>query len=408
MDFPARFRKSYQATAIVLLNTCVLFVLGNLVLFAFLEIRDRSGAGRNPVAEKHGRSWVQTRYPDMNEKDVDALLKETWSLHMTYEPYTQFRERPFSGTWVTVDPHGFRVSRNQGPWPPSREYFNVFVFGGSTTFNYGVANHQTIASHLQEFLSHAGPPKPVRVYNWGRGFYFTSQERILFQKLLVAGVVPDMAIFIDGLNEFYYTGDDPRFSRRLELMNESWEMLKKIPMVRVFLPPGRVSRGEFGRVWDLVRLIQTEERLPAANGEETFNDPAILNRIIRRYLHNKRIIGSVSAAYNVKAIFAWQPIPVYGNLAAETMSLGRHTYAKFGYPLMAIQAREQHLGENFLWCADIDQRSSTPLYVDSVHYSAEMSERVARCITDKINEMRLMGNGPFLPSPPQSKKEGLG
>lgn len=144
-----RLHRAYQVTAIVLLNTCVLFVLVNIALFLFLEIHSKLAGQSNPIADKYGQAWLKARYPDMTENDVKGLLKETWSLHFKYEPYTQFRERPYSGRWVTVDPHGFRVSRNQGPWPPSPDYFNVFVFGGSTTFSYGVSNDQTIASYLQ-------------------------------------------------------------------------------------------------------------------------------------------------------------------------------------------------------------------------------------------------------------------
>lgn len=74
------------------------------------------------------------------------------------------------------------------------------------------------------------------------------------------------------------------------------------------------------------------------------------------------------------------------------MSLGRHTYAKFGYPRMAKLAAEHGLGVNFLWCADLDQSSPERLYVDSVHYSATMAKQIAQCIVAKMTSANLLGS----------------
>jgi len=39
--------------------------------------------------------------------------------------------------------------------------------------------------------------------------------------------------------------------------------------------------------------------------------------------------------------------------------------------------REKPLGNNFLWTADLQEHLHEPLYVDGVHYSAKMSEKLA-------------------------------
>src|SRR6185436_5392660 len=62
-----------------------------------------------------------------------------------------------------------------------------------------------------------------RVYNFGRGAYYSSQERALFEKLLVGGTVPDGAIFLDGLNDFMYYDDRPAMTVFLELMVDRWK-----------------------------------------------------------------------------------------------------------------------------------------------------------------------------------------
>lgn len=99
---------------------------------------------------------------------------------------------------------------DEGPWPPAKSNLNIFVFGGSTTFGYGIADGETIASALQRKLANSSS-KPIRIYNFGRGHYYSTQERILFSNLLGAGTVADVAVFIDGLNEFYYRKDAPQY-----------------------------------------------------------------------------------------------------------------------------------------------------------------------------------------------------
>src|SRR5205085_1642822 len=57
--------------------------------------------------------------------------------------------------------------------------------------------------------------RPVRVYNFGRGHYYLSQERVLYERMVVAGMVPDLAVFVDGLNDLYYFEDEPAMTPQL-------------------------------------------------------------------------------------------------------------------------------------------------------------------------------------------------
>jgi hypothetical protein len=41
---------------------------------------------------------------------------------------------------------------------------------------------------------------------------------------------------------------------------------------------------------------------------------------------------------------------------------------------------EKPPGENFLWCADIQESLAEPLYVDKVHYTAKMSRLIATTV----------------------------
>ena len=204
----------YRFTAVTLLNILVALVLLNAILSAVFIVWDYLLP--NPVSTKYGHltSTLSAVYEGLSEREIDDLLKETWSRPFIYEPFTQFKERPYRGFYVNVDSNGFRITKNQGPWPPQSRCLNIFLFGGSTTFGYGVPDGQTIASHLQEYLA-TRLDRDVRVYNFGRGYYYSTQERILYEELLASGFVPHMAIFIDGMNDFGHRSNEPLLTDRL-------------------------------------------------------------------------------------------------------------------------------------------------------------------------------------------------
>jgi hypothetical protein len=45
------------------------------------------------------------------------------------------------------------------------------------------------------------PQTSVIVSNYGQGYYYSSQEMQLFLSLIKKGVIPEYAVFIDGLND---------------------------------------------------------------------------------------------------------------------------------------------------------------------------------------------------------------
>ncbi|HEX8071502.1 MAG TPA: SGNH/GDSL hydrolase family protein [Pyrinomonadaceae bacterium] len=386
----------YRTTAAVTLNTLALLLLVNLVLGALYARADRRTAreqapARIPAALRDNLPKV---YPGLNEAEVLALRSEMYERTFVYEPYTEFKEPPYAGKYLNEDAHGFRLSRNQGPWPPDRgRYLTVFLFGGSTTFGFGVPDAETIASHLQELMSADGAGREVRVYNFGRASYYSTQERILFERLVTAGYAPDLAVFIDGLNDFYYYDDRPRHADRFQRLIDNPPttgsalsyLAAQVPMVRAARSlKYRLARGFRG---------PAPTAVPDTLNDETYNDRAVLAAVIDRYAANKKIVEAAAAASGSKVVFVWQPIPMYKyDLRYHLFAgdyYGRHAYAKFGYPLMAEFVQRNPLGDNFLWCADLQEHAPEPLYVDITHYSGQMSRTLAEHIFALMKERRL-------------------
>ncbi len=377
--------RAYRSTAVVGFTVIAAFVALNFMVdyAPYLESMLRSG---NRVAQKYGEAPLLKVYPGKSAAEINGLLAETWSRPYAYEAFTQFKEQPFQGRYVNVDASGFRASANQAAWPPRQGEASVFVFGGSTTFGYGVADAETVPSYLQDELR-ARLQARVSVYNFGRGFYYSTQERILFEQLLAGGHVPDVAIFIDGLNEFSYPSDEPQFTPRLKALFGSVSSVRSVVSWSK-LPAIRAVKG-------LVRSVRAPSadtaQAPAARAG-TDQASAGVTSIVARYLANKKLIEAIARGYGVKAIFVWQPVPLY------KYDLASHLFAApadspgvaEGYEAMAARRLREDLGADFLWCADIQEGRREPLYVDRVHYTAAFSKATAACIAGLIKERELL------------------
>jgi hypothetical protein len=380
MNF-AKIKNSYVSVAIIVFNLLAIFVVLNSAIAAGFFLNSWFKAP-NAIAQKYSETELLKVYPGKSRQQVDALLGETWSRPYVYESFTQFKEPPFRGHYVNVDGHGFRFSADQAPWPPDPLAFNVFVFGGSTTFGYGVADTETVPSFLQEEIR-ARSGKAAAVYNFGRGYYYSTQERVLFEKLLAAGHSPRLAIFVDGLNEFHFLRDEPAFTKLLaDFMTSHISGRNTALSVTASLPVGRLIR----------RIVQMFSPPQEANTESAARE------VLNRYWSNKKLIEAAATAYGVVPVFVWQPTPAYKydqkNHLFAGLDFSRHTLSAIGYRVLAADSLKKSIAGNFLQCANIQEKRHEPLYVDQVHYTAAFSKDVATCIADQMQSHSLfVANG---------------
>jgi lysophospholipase L1-like esterase len=384
--------KYYRLLAIIFLNSVIFFVLINLAADAYLDaiayFQKTAAMKGTPYSYRRFQESLVAVHPDLSRDQIGTLIAETRKITQGYEPYTQFKENPYRSEFVTVDQRGFRPIKNQAPWPPPKGELTIFVFGGSTTFGYGVADELTIASQMQERLRKTGSAK-ANVYNFGRGSYMSIQERILFETLLMKGFVPDIAIFIDGLNDLCYADGEPARTKDLKKFmaegdtSPTQKVLGQLPVTRALriLVSGEAEDSRTGR--DKAAGLTRSEILKSAQ------------KVINRYRDNKKITEAVSKAFGVKSIFVWQPIPIYKydgqfNIFRGFDYHGWVPMLKPAYEIMAKLAASKALGRNFVWTADIQEDQKKPLYVDAVHYSGEMSGMLAHDIVDAIKSRRLI------------------
>ncbi len=365
-----RWKAGYRGLALIVLNTLVLLVVLNLGLAVVHGIVDAVRASRPTsyyVLKSYGKEKVFSAYSGYERDMVRDMLDEMWGRRMIYMPYTQFKEAPFSGEYVNVSEHGFRHCCNQAEWPPLPDNLNLMVFGGSTTFGYGVPDWETIPSYVQNALVGRGD-KRVAVYNFGQGTYFSRQEQLLFQELLSSGVDIDVALFIDGLNEFEFRG-------LLDcdgLRKPPKRLLERLPMSRF---AAAVQRRVMPRSWKRGR----EPRPPKPSIEAT----------VERYMASKRMIRAVAESYGITVHFFWQPVPAYQfdqSMTPFPMEPERLERLRAGYEY-AEGIRAQGEFADVVWCADLCQEVDPPHYVDQVHYSAGMHRAIAERIVAAISPL---------------------
>lgn len=423
-------------TFLVLIMTVIVLSLANLACFAFFYFYPGT---LEPDAERITREFNARFVAEQGSHAIEWLALESndelqaFSLENSehsvigsvYRDFAHFMTAPWKGRFFNFHPEGFREVKNFGPWPPSPENYNVFFFGGSTTMGIG-PDWATIASYFQARLEgQVIEGKPVKAYNFGHGSYFSTQERILFQQVLLEKHVPNMAIFIDGLNDFYFLDGRPSgwqvFAQLLRDHNEQALRPQNIPFrervvkslsYRTKALMLRLSSLSLGRMAQGIadRLFPSAAELPTYQPEEPNREQ--LEAVIDRYLENQRQIRGVSRMYGITPIFVWQPVPGYKydlryHIALNPQyGLGGHERSAYGYPVMAERRKASDLGGDFLWLADIQEDRREPLYMDAVHYTAKFSREIAGYIADFVvrrtgetGTAREEGRDSMVPSP---------
>ncbi|RXK54934.1 SGNH/GDSL hydrolase family protein [Oleiharenicola lentus] len=357
-------RASAATKAIIVLLTLVIG-LGGMV--AWLWTRRATpvalfpGATQvdNLIRKKFPETDFARVYPGMSADDIDRLQRESLGIRYVYAPFVEFAPKPVAGRFVNVNAAGYREGRAPAPWPPVREDFTVFVFGGSTTFGFGLPDGQTLVSALEAELARRWPQRTVRCYNFGRGYYFSAQERALFESLLAQGVAPDLAVFVDGLNDFIYHDGVPELTEEIATL-----VAPDLP------PPARVE--------------------PADDAQRG----AAVDRMIAAYARHVKLTEALGRAAGVPVIFVGQPVPFLDFPMSEAnypfkSTFAEHRLASWGYGRFKEAARLGRFGDRFVWCGNAFARAETVMYADSIHYSAAGAELLARTLVERAAQVEL-------------------
>jgi hypothetical protein len=377
-----RFAKAHNQLAHVLLNLLIVFVLLNGALAMFPGLR-ASAAVDSPI-RFFGLDRITLAYPGWTAADVERLHEES-RVVFGYEPVLQFRIKPIVGTYVNVGPQGLRSNKHPAVWPPTAEAFNVFVFGGSTTFGWLLPDRETIPSFLQDRIDRAECARPVRVYNFAHPSYVSTQEALLFQQLVLAGTGPDAAIFFDGFNEFFFRGE-LSYTNALTRLVDGTDLTTRFGLL-TRLPLYQMLRRVNARFYQDPGLEPAEER-------------KLFDRVIALYERSRALARMVASAHRIHLLFGWQPIASYEYdlshhfLYRDNPPVG-DTDRPFpdiarGYALMNTRRSALEADGDFLWLADMQQGVRENLYVDRMHYNSVASSRIAERLFVRLQSQGML------------------
>ena len=206
-DLFEKIKCYYANIAIILLSVfCFAFLLEKTSEVLYQKVIPpkyrRTGLGAGSVAGTNSRLW---------ESDDPYYAKQPWASQQqidyeasrakNYHPFVLWRSAPLQSPTINIDQSGFRVT----PGAQCVEgAYKVFVFGGSTTWGWGVPDYATVPAYIQQELQKK-TRKNICVVNMGEEGYYSTHEVLALFLQLKNGRIPNHVIFLDGDNEIMST-----------------------------------------------------------------------------------------------------------------------------------------------------------------------------------------------------------
>lgn len=313
--------------------------------------------------------------------DIKDLLESTYSYqgpngesNWSYASYLGFQETPRSTRFVNISKFGFRrnteilPSDNDFLEPVSRNSHDftkkIYFFGGSTGFGYGVGDKETIPAKLGELLPN------YKIFNFSRGYYYSEQENILLDRLLIGGAQkPELVIFLDGINE---RGDIETYQKEMAALFKkssnkaySWSLSEAFkPFVYILsklkskLPDNKSSRVGV----DISTQSYSRYSLPEQS----------LSKIFKENLKTRE---SICKKHKLKCITFIQPYP--DNKTHFLASTERKKYFNSKFQSLKGKANTIDITESL-------SNQGIHSYVDRVHYSPHASSIIANRMAQEI------------------------
>jgi len=314
------------------------------------------------------------------------------AVRVDWRPYVGWWQRPFRGTYVTLDRRGLRPTPGEERTDPGT--VRILCFGGSTMMGMGARDDRTIPAILAARLGELG--HRVALTNYGQLGHNSTQELIALEQLLRIGTKFDIALFYDGANDIAAAEQTGRAGgllneqrRRAEfnlLLNERRRDLFAVALLSAI--PRTLRR--------LRRLTGAPLRGPLPEPEADLSRvdlQQLAGAVLDIYFANQRIVRLLAAEYGFRAIFYWQPVITTKRVksADEQRFEADHTR-----DVIARQAlNEAVIGEyrrRIGIAGEVDavdlsalfDEVVSPIYIDMVHLSEAGNLAVAEAIVPSL------------------------
>jgi len=398
----------YIVFCIIFSNFVVLLIVLNMALFFLYFSIDVYRQRNAPAYPQVNSDYFRQAFPYLSEAELKEFNEEHRRTMQIFEPFVGHKPvqydwkgnivDPSQSKYIKINPNGYREIKNQSAWPANTKDINIFFFGGSTAFGYGTPFDRTIASYLQEFMR-SSIHQTINIYNFGRTGYTSTQERLLFEDLLLKGNIPTIALFFHGLNDsfvHYQDGMDIQYIERYEKYDASTNrayILNNTLTIRGrcenmilalnYLPMKRLADSlKYG-----LGLASPLEKTQA----HVVDSDSKRRQRYERLSVNQDWIDHIALKYRVSTLHIIQPIPVYKyDIQYHFLSsvpgdyFSRFYDGPFVFYRDILENSEIRKRQNVLWLADIQENMRRNLYVDDCHYTAEFNQILAEEIGKKV------------------------
>ena len=310
-----------------------------------------------------------------------------------YTPLIEFRERKRDHEFVSISKYGNRCTENgiKKCEEPNGGKNEIWVFGGSTVFGYGLKNDETIAAHLKKYL------KNKKIINFGQGHFHSTQSRIFFQNLLTFFPPPKTVIFLDGFNDFKINQiNNYQFPIKTSLTRNFEDLInnKEISKIKKF----RNWLKEKLNKLNIVRLYKekTKQNISKNNNKLLIDDLDVTYKsLINRLRVNFKINKSVGKKFNTNVINILEPISLSSKNYSSSSIQKKYLkdFDKNFYHYKKIYALIEKNNEllNLVDINMINLNIKQNMFVDLTHYTSDFSKKIASDIFQKLHDKKFIG-----------------
>lgn len=303
--------------------------------------------------------------PDSSKEVNTKIANEAMqSNRFVQDSWVEFRNMDFNGSYMHTSGSTRRTQPDTFYNPAANDTLDIYFFGGSTMFGFNVLDHETIPSQFVQLYKEEFPDgKSIRVHNYGTPTYYSYQELILFSNLVYSGHKPDVVVFLDGINDFWFaTASYYRQSYFSYVFRQVFEK-------------GLKTNGNFQLVDTADAMFMDPKNIPLNRYNE---------KLVTNYFENLENIRLISQLAGAKAYFFSQPSPFYNypNQQKDPVCF-KDTNTRFNYiyPLIKKQGTAHN---DFVFLGDMLHNEQGYPFIDGLHYSPAFTRKVAARILDKM------------------------
>jgi lysophospholipase L1-like esterase len=220
-----------------------------------------------------------------------------------FKPFVMWQPPPFEGRAINIGPDGRRRTLGNSSRPDARR---VFVMGGSTVWGAYVNDGETFPSHLARILNKK--VGPFRVYNFGQNAYGSTQALIRLMLEIRRGNVPDVVIFLNGVNDGFIATCYPAVPGSIYPLFSFHERLRAGAPWRDILRDIYKNSNTVQlliRAGVLAKVLFQEYRPRRGLFTLPLEDKVAL--AAKMYRQNVAMAEALAARFNFKVFFFWQP-----------------------------------------------------------------------------------------------------